>query len=108
MRPLRALELAPLPARLRALLCSCWAERPEMRPSFDEVTVALAELNARLTPHERAWLDEPAGHPVYACVHGRGHQRAARDDSDLAPADAPPVRPPPPAPIQVLPRPTTR
>ena len=29
-RPLRALELAPLPARLRALLCACWEESPEI------------------------------------------------------------------------------
>ena len=64
-RPLRAMELAPLPARLRALLCSCWAEAPEMRPSFREVTAALAELGARLTCAEQAWLDEPAGHPVH-------------------------------------------
>ena len=61
-----------------------------MRPSFQEVTIALAELGARLTPRERAWLDEPAGHPVYATGdEGRGHQRAARDDSDLATAAAP-------------------
>ena len=56
-----------------------------MRPSFHEVTVALAELGARLTRRERAWLDEPAGHPVYASAkgdEGGGHQRAARYDSD--------------------------
>ena len=92
LRPLRALELAPLPARLRALLCACWAERPEMRPSFREVTVALAELGARLTRHEHKWLDEPAGHPVYALAkgdEGRGHQSAARYDSDPGTAAAP-------------------
>ena len=92
LRPLRALELAPLPARLRALLCACWAERPEMRPSFREVTVALAELRARLTRHEHKWLDEPAGHPVYALAkgdEGRGHQSAARYDSDPGTAAAP-------------------
>ena len=55
-----------VPARLQALIAACWAEEPAQRPSFRECLAALAELGPSLSAAEAEWLDEPAGHPVYA------------------------------------------
>mmetsp|Transcript_19108 Transcript_19108/g.37973 ORF Transcript_19108/g.37973 Transcript_19108/m.37973 type:complete len:118 (+) Transcript_19108:825-1178(+) len=50
---------------------SCWQERPNERPTFDNILQFLRNLDYHLGDYLRAWmkwLDAPLGHPVYVLL----------------------------------------
>lgn len=65
-----ALELArpefpnDTPAGVKNLIESCWAEDPDWRCSFEEISKNLGE-GLGLSPDEQKWIQATFGHPVY-------------------------------------------
>ena len=47
------------------LIRACWREDPAARPPFEQMSAALESVKDSLSVSELAWLDAPAGHPVY-------------------------------------------
>jgi hypothetical protein len=52
------------PPAVKAFIEGCWAEDPEWRYSFEEITKKLAG-GLELSPTEQKWVQAPFGHPVY-------------------------------------------
>ncbi|KAI2489898.1 protein tyrosine kinase [Fragilaria crotonensis] len=53
------------PPGVKAFIEGCWAEDPEWRYSFEEITKKLAG-GLELSPTELKWVQAPFGHPVYS------------------------------------------
>lgn len=68
----------PLPARtpeaLSNLLLKAWANNPQDRPSFEEISELLTDMESGLSLEAKRWLDAPLGHHVY--------NRVQDDDDD--------------------------
>lgn len=72
-----------VPADIQSLISQCWAENPDERIPFEQLTEKLPVLQKSLTASELKWLDTPLGHPVYNPREEEinGHD----DDSDHPP-----------------------
>lgn len=58
------------PTAVSKLLVKAWAENPQVRPSFEEISVTLSEIQSELTEEEKRWLEAPLGHHVYSRAQG--------------------------------------
>ena len=91
----------PLPQRtptpLRELIDACWVREAAERPSFRHVHAQLVALPAALDAAQTAWLDEPAGHPVFDVLASDRLGGETPPASPQTPMLAPPPKPPPPA-----------
>jgi len=54
------------PNELKVLIEESWSDRPEDRPSFQEIDVRLQKFADSVTPDQSTWLGNAYGHPVYA------------------------------------------
>jgi serine/threonine protein kinase len=57
------------PPTISSFLEKAWADDPQKRPSFEEMSEILTEIEAGLTADEKRWLEAPLGHHVYNRVH---------------------------------------
>jgi serine/threonine protein kinase len=50
---------------VKELIERCWSSAPEERPSFDEITEILIDIDCKLTNEEKEWMEAPLGHSAY-------------------------------------------
>lgn len=53
------------PESVTNLLHKSWSDKPHLRPSFEEISEMLTDIEAGLNDDERRWLEAPLGHHVY-------------------------------------------
>ena len=54
-----------IPNELKILIEESWSDRPEDRPSFQEILAKLQKFADSVTVEQSTWLGSSYGHPVY-------------------------------------------
>ena len=57
---------AGIPNELKGLIEESWSDRPDDRPSFQEISTRLQNFADSLSAEQATWLGTAYGHPVYA------------------------------------------
>lgn len=73
-----------VPAALSELWQACWRQGATDRPSFKTIVEELEAMPSVLDTTEHAWLNAPAGHPIYGTTPTTTHSSSAPDPSEGA------------------------
>jgi hypothetical protein len=71
------------PASAKSLIESCWAEDPQWRPGFDEISKKL-EAGLELSEDQQHWLGAPLGHSVYDAEEQEDTVEELNDEEEKA------------------------